>query len=297
MLRLALLSVLMLFTAAGQAREVTVGLYENDPKIFRDAEGHPSGIFVALIERIAAEEDWHLSFRECAWADCLEQTARGEIDLMPDVAISDRREARLDFHTLPALHSWSQVYRRPSLEVESIFDLAGTRIALLEGSIQQTRIAALLDEFGIAYEPFLAEDFHAAFEAVSAGEADVALVNHLFGSRYHADYGLKRTPVVWSRLACSLRPARGATPSCWRPSIAISRVGRAMAARSTSISSSNGWVNVRGCSSLAGSAGWSRSVGGCCWWPWWWRCACVESRRAVVGDSPRPAARWRRPTR
>ncbi len=196
MLRLALLSVLMLFTAAGQAREVTVGLYENDPKIFRDAEGHPSGIFVALIERIAAEEDWHLSFRECAWADCLEQTARGEIDLMPDVAISDRREARLDFHTLPALHSWSQVYRRPSLEVESIFDLAGTRIALLEGSIQQTRIAALLDEFGIAYEPFLAEDFHAAFEAVSAGEADVALVNHLFGSRYHADYGLKRTPVV-----------------------------------------------------------------------------------------------------
>ncbi|WP_322521809.1 EAL domain-containing protein [Guyparkeria halophila] len=196
MLRLALLSVLMLFTAAGQAREVTVGLYENDPKIFRDAGGHPSGIFVELIERMAAEEGWELEFVECAWADCLERTSRGEIDLMPDVAISEQREVRFDFHTLPALHSWSQVYRRPGLEVDSIFDLSGRRVALLEGSIQQARIGALLDEFGITHESLAVDDFHAAFEAVAEGRADVALVNHLFGSRYHADYGLKRTPVV-----------------------------------------------------------------------------------------------------
>ncbi|MFI9651480.1 EAL domain-containing protein [Guyparkeria halopsychrophila] len=196
MLRLMLLSSLLLLAATVQAREVTVGLYENDPQVFRDAEGHASGIFVELIELIAAEEGWRLSFQECAWADCLEQTARGEIDLMPDVAISDRHEARLDFHTVPALRSWWQVYRRPDLEVNSIFDLAGRRIVFLEGSTQRERIAALLDEFGIDYEPVLVENFHAAFETVSAGRTDVAVVNHLFGSRYHTDFGLERTPVV-----------------------------------------------------------------------------------------------------
>ncbi|WP_158611830.1 EAL domain-containing protein [Guyparkeria sp. SCN-R1] len=212
MRRLAWALALSLLATTASAREVTVGLYENDPKVFRDAEGHPSGIFVELIERIATEEGWVLSFEECAWSECLDRTQRGEIDLMPDVAISDEREARLDFHTLPALHSWSQVYRHPDLEVNSIFDLAGRRIALLEGSIQQARIDALFDEFGIAFEPLLVEDFHAAFEVVSAERADVALVNHLFGSRYHADYGLKRTPVVMEPARLFFATGQGLNP-------------------------------------------------------------------------------------
>ncbi|MFO7807888.1 transporter substrate-binding domain-containing protein [Guyparkeria sp.] len=120
-----------------EANEVTVGLYENDPKIFGDSSGRPSGIFVELIERIAAEEEWDLSFEECAWADCLERTARGHIDLVPDVAISDECNARLDFHTLPAPHGWSQFYRRQDVDVDSASDLVGRRIAFLERSIQR----------------------------------------------------------------------------------------------------------------------------------------------------------------
>ena len=196
MLRLAGVLALSLLATAVSAREVTVGLYENDPKVFRDAGGNPSGIFVELIERIAAEEGWTLTFEDCAWGDCLDRTSRGQIDLMPDVAISEAREGRLDFHALPALHSWSQVYRRPDLQLNSILDLDNRRIALLEGSIQQSRVGVLLDEFGVHFEPVVVEDFHAAFAAVADGRADVAVVNHLFGSRYHDDYGLKRTPVV-----------------------------------------------------------------------------------------------------
>jgi len=35
-------------------------MYENDPKIFSDEYGNPSGFWPDIIEYIAAEEDWDI---------------------------------------------------------------------------------------------------------------------------------------------------------------------------------------------------------------------------------------------
>jgi len=50
---------------------------------------------------------------------------------MPDVAFSVERAQRFDFHKISAANSWSQVYCRPELNVQSIADLAGKRVAIL----------------------------------------------------------------------------------------------------------------------------------------------------------------------
>ncbi|MFO7581788.1 transporter substrate-binding domain-containing protein, partial [Guyparkeria sp.] len=187
-----------LVVAAGpvEAREVVVGLYDNDPKVFRDASGRPSGIFVDLVERLAAEEGWELSYVDCQWSECLELTAAGEIDLMPDVAATQERREALGFHQRPALHSWSQVYRDPHLDIDSVLDLRDRRLALLEDSIQFSRVDDLLRDFGMRYEPVLVPDIRSAFVAVAEGRADAAVVTHLFASRYFREYGLARTPVM-----------------------------------------------------------------------------------------------------
>ncbi|MDG4867467.1 EAL domain-containing protein [Guyparkeria sp. 1SP6A2] len=198
--------------ASAQPREVTVGFYDNDPKVLRDADGRPAGIFIDLIERVAEAEDWQLAFEYCEWADCLERTVGGEIDLMPDVAISDARKERLDFHAQPVLHSWSQVYRRPDVPISSILDLKGRRVALLEGSIQQARLDALLGDFGLSYEPVLVGDFRSAFALVAQGEADAAVVNHLFGARYHQEFDLTRTPMVFEPSRLFFATAKGENP-------------------------------------------------------------------------------------
>jgi hypothetical protein len=39
--------------APGTERLVRVGLYENEPKVYTDASGHPAGLFVELLEAIA----------------------------------------------------------------------------------------------------------------------------------------------------------------------------------------------------------------------------------------------------
>ena len=86
------LSVLLTFScfeappASADARTVRVGVYEDAPKVFTSESGKPSGIFIEIIEHIAKIEGWTLRYVPGTWAQGLDRCAKGEIDLMPDVA-------------------------------------------------------------------------------------------------------------------------------------------------------------------------------------------------------------------
>ncbi|HNT89393.1 MAG TPA: transporter substrate-binding domain-containing protein, partial [Candidatus Hydrogenedentes bacterium] len=86
------LIVMQMFPASAVARVVTVGVYENAPKVFLDESGKPAGIFVEIIEYVAKEEEWELAYVAGTWGEGLDRLARGEIDLMPDVAYAAERE-------------------------------------------------------------------------------------------------------------------------------------------------------------------------------------------------------------
>src|SRR5690606_4219726 len=118
------------------AEPLRVGLYYNPPKLQADEQGQLSGILGELLSEIARLEGWELEVVECHWYQCLTLLEAGDLDLMPDVAISDQRSDRFDFHTTPALLSWSQIYERPGLGLSSLLDLDGKRIAVLKQSIQ-----------------------------------------------------------------------------------------------------------------------------------------------------------------
>ncbi|NCP02596.1 MAG: transporter substrate-binding domain-containing protein, partial [Deltaproteobacteria bacterium] len=48
--------------------------------------GRPAGIFVDLLEEIAARQGWQINYVDGSWAQGLDRLRRGELDLMPDVA-------------------------------------------------------------------------------------------------------------------------------------------------------------------------------------------------------------------
>ena len=50
-------------------RTVRVGVYQNEPKVFMDENGHASGFFVDLLEEIAAREGWTLVYVPCEWVE------------------------------------------------------------------------------------------------------------------------------------------------------------------------------------------------------------------------------------
>ncbi|TVP87969.1 MAG: EAL domain-containing protein, partial [Pseudomonadaceae bacterium] len=160
-------------------------------------DGQPGGIFGDLLQAIAREEGWSLVAVPCEWLYCLDLLDSGEIDLMPDMAWSERRSAYYAFHQTPALRSWSQLYQRPEQNILSLLDLDGKRIAVLSGSIQQQYLEELAASFALNIEWVPVDSFVAGFTAVSADEADAVVANQLFGDQESLQRNIHATPLVF----------------------------------------------------------------------------------------------------
>lgn len=193
----ALLLCVLSALAWAQPREVRVGVYANAPKILLGPDGQISGILGELLEEIARQEQWHLRPVSCEWQQCLQLVQSGELDLMPDVALIETRTQTLDFHRVPALFSWSQLYSRDTTRLESILDLQGRRIAVLAGSIQQDYLKTLLDSFGIKAELLAVQSLEQGFERVANQQAEAVVANQRFGDYHAPRYGLRYTPIMF----------------------------------------------------------------------------------------------------
>ncbi|GAB3192177.1 hybrid sensor histidine kinase/response regulator [Hydrogenophaga aquatica] len=176
---------------------VRVGHYENAPKVYTSADGAPAGLFPELLNAMARAEGWSLTYVSCEWADCLKQLEAGDIDLMPDVAFSAERAQRFDFHKVSVANSWSQVYVRPDLQVQTLNDLAGRRVAVLQGGIQQSFLAQLFAGNGVAYEAVPVKSLDQGYQLVVDGQADAVVTNSFFAARNGGKYRLAETPIVF----------------------------------------------------------------------------------------------------
>lgn len=196
-----LTTLLLLFalhaSAGAVPRVVNVGIYANAPKIYFDGQGQADGILVDLLRPIAKSEGWDLRFVSCEWARCLKALADGGLDLLPEVAWSEERKQVLDFHDTPALFSWSQLYRRPDVPINTMMDTGEKRIAILAGSIQQRFFADYATNFGVKPHLLLVDSVEDGFTLVERGEADAVVVSKYAGSLYAPTRGIIETPVIF----------------------------------------------------------------------------------------------------
>lgn len=174
-----------------------VGIYDNPPKLYVNNNGQPDGILWQLLDAMAAAAGWQLQPVVCEWNDCLRLLEQRQLDVMPDVASSDARDLRFDFHQEPALFSWSQIYERPGAGIINLLDLDGLRVAVLEGSIQREYLENLLPGFDVTVQWVVMDDLGHAFDAVAQGRADVVVSNHYYGDLRASGLGLNRTPIIF----------------------------------------------------------------------------------------------------
>jgi PAS domain S-box-containing protein len=185
-------------TPARAALHLRVGLYQNSPKVGLDASGKPEGIFVDLIEGIAEAEGWSIEFVPGTWAEGLDRLAAGEIDLMPDVALTREREELYAFHSEPVLSDWFQIYARDDSGIRSVMDLDGKRVSLLERSVQQEAFQKAVLGFDVNAELVPFPDYAAAFAAVEGGACDAVIANRFYGVAHSRESGLEDTAIIFN---------------------------------------------------------------------------------------------------
>ena len=211
-------SVLGSTVSASGTITVKVGIYENSPKIFTDARGNAAGFWPDVLEYIASQEGWTIQWVHGTWAECLQRLQDGEIDIMPDVAYTDARSQIYTFASEPAYTSWSIVYTRSDAHIQSILDLAGKNVAVLQGSVNfqgSGGIQDLVNSFNINCTFIEVASYNDVFEMVKNGEASAGVASKDFGYQNEKDYSLVETPIIFqpNSLYCAFPQNDSLTPS------------------------------------------------------------------------------------
>lgn len=204
--------------AADDSIIVRVGIYENQPKIFTDDAGKPAGFWPDIIGYIASQEGWTLEYRHGTWTECLEMLENNEIDIMPDVAYTEERNDKYAFSHETVYISWSRVYTRKGVDINSILDLEGKTIAVLRGSINvegSDGIKEIIKSYNINCKYTEVDSYNTVFELVAKGEADAGVTSKDFGYQHETDYGLIKTPIIFqpALLYFALTKDSASTPS------------------------------------------------------------------------------------
>jgi PAS domain S-box-containing protein len=180
---------------------IRVGVYENPPKVFIDSDGNVVGLFPQILNHIATNEGWKLQYIHGSWTQCLERLEKNEIDIMVDVAFSEERSALFDFTHETILINWGRLYTKEDLPFQSLLDLEGKKVAVMKGSIHTigaNGIKKLVEGFEIHCTFIEVDNYIEVFELLNKGNADVGVVNRIFGNTYEKKYGVKKLPIVFN---------------------------------------------------------------------------------------------------
>lgn len=201
-----------LTSPAQPAEPLRIGISPNPPKVFFNADHQADGILVELLRAIADAEKWELEFVPCDWEQCLRAVASGKLDLLPGVAPSPERSTFLDFHTTPALLSWTQLYRNRNVAIVSILDLQGKKVAIVRESIGEAFFADMETHYGVRPEMVPVKSLADGFQLAEQGKADVAVANNSYGDLHAASYGLIETPIVFQPVRLFYATSKGKHP-------------------------------------------------------------------------------------
>ena len=186
--------------AADDALTLRVGIYDNNPKIFTDEDGNAAGFWPEIIEYIAAEEGWQIEYVPGSWAEGLDRLANNEIDIMPDVAYTEERAALYAFSDEVVYVSWSRVYTREGAGIESVLDLEGKSVAVMQGSVNvegPDGIKVLVSSFDVDCTFIEVDSYSRVFEMVESGEADAGVASKDFGYQHEEEFNLLPTGIIF----------------------------------------------------------------------------------------------------
>jgi len=143
-----------------------------------DAQGRPQGFQIALLKELALAGGFEVSIHLDAWNDIEAAFKAGKLDVIAMVDTRERREWA-EFargHATPAFAIYHLATQVPP---QSLQDIAGQRIAMLDGpAMHETRETLLAGVGGVFVPVASARD---ALAAVQAGHAGVALLPRAYG--------------------------------------------------------------------------------------------------------------------
>jgi len=198
------------FERAGDAtrHRVTVGITPDFPPFYQvDEAGEISGFTIDLLGEIERHSRLTFAYRVFdTWPQALTALQRGQVDLLPNLAITEERAGFALFSTPIVTSPVSLFVRADTKSVDGIADLASTAVAVVDGDVGQL---LLRDRTDIVVQTYATVSD--ALVALLSGAVDGMVYPHRVTLRWAEQSGLEErirvagTPVAELRRAVAVR--------------------------------------------------------------------------------------------
>jgi len=163
-----------------------------------DENGKVGGFFIDLLESIAGKEDWEIEYVQSSFSECLSNLESGRIDLLGAIAYSESRGKLFDFTYESVFTNWGQMYINNKTDIESIIDLEGKKVAVLQGDIFFDDLRKLVNQFGIQCRFIEAFEYEDVLKLVEIGRCQAGLVSQIYGIQHERDYDISKSAILVS---------------------------------------------------------------------------------------------------
>ncbi len=178
-----------------RSRIIVGGDHNYPPYEYLDENGQPTGYNVELTRAVARQAGLDVEIRLGPWHEIRSALENGEIDAIHGMFYSAERDRTFDFSPAHTVINHTIIVRDGGFDPQTLEDLAGKKVLVMEGDIMHDVALANGLEDGLQVFPTQ----RAVLEHLSQGEGDCALVAEL-----PARYWMKK--MGWKNLRVSGRP-------------------------------------------------------------------------------------------
>jgi PAS domain S-box-containing protein len=179
-------------------REVIVGTWDNPPLVYRDNSGQITGLSIDILQQVASDNNWKLTFHHDSWANNYDALQNGSIDLLAVIAYSPQRAELFDYPKQTLINNWGVIYQGPEQNITSIQDLQGKRVALVPKIIHSKVFSELMGKFDFPFETVPAKDFEDVLKLMNDGKADAGVINRVVSIMTADKYRVKPTSIIFN---------------------------------------------------------------------------------------------------
>lgn len=180
------------------AKRLKVGVHDNQPLAFVDADGRAQGFLIDILQYIGDKEGWLIDYIPGSLTECLERLKRGEIDLALGIEYSRERNEVYDFTYEDIFSDWGVVYTREDSDITQIVNLDNKKIAVVHDDIHYHNLRNLAQQLKLKCRFIEAYEYDAVFKLIERERVDAGVVNRLYGLEFETNYVVSRSPIIFS---------------------------------------------------------------------------------------------------
>ncbi len=172
-------------------------IFPNEPLIYME-DGMAKGFFVDLLNKIADEEGWNLTYKEENFSKALNDIESEEADILLGIAYSGERDIKYDFNEESLFINWGQIYSSSNVYIESFSDLNNKLVGVYKDDIHyngEFGLKNILKQFDIPVKFIVIDDKEELLKQIENGALDAGVVNRTFGNSKESKYNIIRTPI------------------------------------------------------------------------------------------------------